>query len=778
MAPGENIESEFRGWGKLDSIGDHEEEGVLLYYQFVQIADPEKMKTWLFDMSASLGLLGRIRVAPDGINVTVGGKMKALDEHIQLVGANPLFQGTDFKLANGVGNVNNKVAAETGFTSLSARIVKELVTLGLPSAVEPPSFSMAGKHVTAQEFHKILQESAMRSEIQAERDSPSNGGSGVSLDNSANSAVSLNTLTVSPERGTGTTGEGSAATQSKELGGTAFPKKTVVVDARNIYETRIGKFRPAAGVEVMDPMVRQYSDLPKWIDDNEDHLRNNRILMYCTGGVRCEMASAYIRSKGTEFEDVSQLSGGIQRYLEAFSDGGYFSGKNFVFDHRLAVPSSNQEVVGSCLLCSSPFDDYSSRCRCSLCRMLVLICNACQVAAGQMHGGPNYICELCSEEKTSTTRGPVGSQHSEDRIASHEAGVPHFESRDEVRQRKLKILCLHGFRQSALSLKGRLNALRKKLRQHVEFVYVDAPHEVVCQHSKTSAKEETTSDGPGNNEDPSPADSFVDDAAGRVARKFSKKFAWLTTPTTVAGDAATGSPRGLVRNTVLATSCDHQGATPANAVTHVSESITRKPDFVAQRDGCDGQLRCATSASLEGEKDNSIATRDHAIDRAARFNHGATIPQYMQYRTQTAGWSRSWLHLKRVFTEQGPFDGVLGFSQGAAIAAALCIRRSIIISQHDELVSVRFAILCSGFVSPAVEHQQLMSTSTIDCPSLHIFGGSSGHDRQIGVHDSEELASLFRSDKRMIVRHNMGHIIPTQPECVQQYLEFLSQFKS
>lgn len=58
------------------------------------------------------------------------------------------------------------------------------------------------------------------------------------------------------------------------------------------------------------------------------------VFRYCTGGVRCERASAYLRVKGPGFRNVYQLSGGIQRYLEAFPDGGLFEGKNFVFDPR------------------------------------------------------------------------------------------------------------------------------------------------------------------------------------------------------------------------------------------------------------------------------------------------------------------------------------------------------------------------------------------------------------------------------------------------------------
>ncbi|TXG65398.1 hypothetical protein EZV62_006673 [Acer yangbiense] len=89
-------------------------------------------------------------------------------------------------------------------------------------------------------------------------------------------------------------------------------KKLVLLDARNLYETRIGKFHMPS-VETLDPSIRQY----------------------CPGGIWCEMASAYVRSKGAGFENVFQLYGGIQRYLEQYPDGGFFKGKNFDFDHRL-----------------------------------------------------------------------------------------------------------------------------------------------------------------------------------------------------------------------------------------------------------------------------------------------------------------------------------------------------------------------------------------------------------------------------------------------------------
>lgn len=348
---------------------------------------------------------------------------------------------------------------------------------------------------------------------------------------------------------------------------------------------------------------------------------------------------------------------------------------------------------------------------------------------------------------------------------------------DEVHHRKLKILCLHGFRQSASSLKGRLNALRKKLRQRVEFVYVDAPHEVLCMdQSESSVTDEIMSAAQSNNEDPSLRGSCVDETRDGTAKKLSKKFAWLISPETAAGYGTTVPPQRLVGEAVHLTRCDDSGAEPRNASPDMHDIIINKPDVVTKCDDWDGTFRnagTASSSSLETFGDHSLATGGHASDAVARLESKTTIPQSLQYLTQTDGWPRSWVHLQRVFTELGPFDGVLGFSQGAAIAAALCTRRSSITRQHAEAVSFKFAILCSGFFSPAVEHPR----TAMDCPSLHIFGGSPDHDRQIGVNESEKLASLFQPDTRRIVRHSMGHIVPTQPEYVQQYLEFLSQFK-
>jgi Rhodanase C-terminal/EsV-1-7 cysteine-rich motif len=96
---------------------------------------------------------------------------------------------------------------------------------------------------------------------------------------------------------------------------------------------------------------------------------------------RCERASAYLRGKGAAYSDVVQLSGGIERYLQAFPDSGYFSGKNFVFDERVAVAAAAvpaaAAVVGRCAVCAAHWDSYAPRCRCVHCRVLMLVCSDC-----------------------------------------------------------------------------------------------------------------------------------------------------------------------------------------------------------------------------------------------------------------------------------------------------------------------------------------------------------------------------------------------------------------
>lgn len=114
--------------------------------------------------------------------------------------------------------------------------------------------------------------------------------------------------------------------------------------------------------------------------------KNNKpIMMYCTGGIRCEKASAYLMAKGVSKDRCFQLKGGIHRYLEKYPNDGLFKGKNFVFDSRILVkgdndndtPACTDNVVGKCINCSGKSDNLSGSIICTVCRAVVIVCPTC-----------------------------------------------------------------------------------------------------------------------------------------------------------------------------------------------------------------------------------------------------------------------------------------------------------------------------------------------------------------------------------------------------------------
>jgi len=183
--------------------------------------------------------------------------------------------------------------------------------------------------------------------------------------------------------------------------------KVVLLDCRNSYESAVGYFQAPGACTVLTN-TRKYSELPfVLMDQSEKSLADaSHIFMYCTGGVRCERASGFLRTlldnrlqHENEREscdnavrktpEIYQLHGGIQRYLENSSEG-LFRGKNFVFDPRRTDPltanSESPNIVGQCLVCARPHDDYDNgnapalhrEARCCKCRILVLVCDDCR----------------------------------------------------------------------------------------------------------------------------------------------------------------------------------------------------------------------------------------------------------------------------------------------------------------------------------------------------------------------------------------------------------------
>ncbi len=107
--------------------------------------------------------------------------------------------------------------------------------------------------------------------------------------------------------------------------------ETIVVDTRNDYEVEIGTFRGA-----VSPDTKSFREFPQWVKDNHDRLAGRKVAMFCTGGIRCEKATAYVRSLG--IGDVYHLHGGILRYLEDVpAQDSLWDGECFVFDERVSV---------------------------------------------------------------------------------------------------------------------------------------------------------------------------------------------------------------------------------------------------------------------------------------------------------------------------------------------------------------------------------------------------------------------------------------------------------
>ncbi len=124
---------------------------------------------------------------------------------------------------------------------------------------------------------------------------------------------------------------------------------TVIIDMRSNYEHNIGKFKGAITLD-----IDNFRDMPEKIEELK-HFKGKKVITYCTGGIKCEKASAYLLEQG--FEDVYQLHGGIIKYgLE--TDGENFEGKCYVFDSRIVteVNATNPSVISKCFITGEPSD--------------------------------------------------------------------------------------------------------------------------------------------------------------------------------------------------------------------------------------------------------------------------------------------------------------------------------------------------------------------------------------------------------------------------------------
>jgi UPF0176 protein len=158
---------------------------------------------------------------------------------------------------------------------------------------------------------------------------------------------------------------------AKEFNELTGKEETILVDMRNHYESEVGHFKGA----ILPDVDTFREELPLVIDLLKDK-KDKKIVMYCTGGIRCEKASAYLKHQG--FENVFQLEGGIIKYAKDAKEQGLenkFIGKNFVFDERLGERIS-EDIIAQCHQCGEPCDDHIN-CANDACHLLFIQCQSC-----------------------------------------------------------------------------------------------------------------------------------------------------------------------------------------------------------------------------------------------------------------------------------------------------------------------------------------------------------------------------------------------------------------
>lgn len=269
---------------------------ILLFYKYFDIEDPKQVRDWQYTLCQDLGLRGRILIAHEGINGTLGGSAENIEQYKKVMQAHPFFTDIDFK--------ENEGGIEY-FPRLQVTVKKTIVNFGIDS--KEIRAKNTGKHLTPEQVHALLSNK---------------------------------------------------------------PDDLVILDARNYVESKIGHFKDA-----ILPDIARFRDLPDYINNNLEQFKDKQVLMYCTGGIRCEPASAYLKSKNVT-SDVYQIAGGIHRYIEQYPNG-FFRGKNYVFDGRIAV-AANEDIVGTCDICSVPCDEYTN-CLHAQCNKHFICCQSCLV---------------------------------------------------------------------------------------------------------------------------------------------------------------------------------------------------------------------------------------------------------------------------------------------------------------------------------------------------------------------------------------------------------------
>ena len=365
---------------------------LLLFYQYVSpLWDDSTYKIVqeeIYTIGTSLSIHGRVRVAKEGLNCTLSGTKQNIRQFCsRLREWKPSnFHSTEFK-------ITHHLELKYHFPAFKIIPVLELVHYGLDggksiSTVPSPEVleQYSGTHLEPTAYHQKLAE-----------------------------------------------------------------PNTIIIDVRNHYEAAIGHFHVPSSTTAqnddstmpsnfLDPKMRKSTEFPIWLDHpaTKEQLKGKQVLMYCTGGIRCERASALLQYKiqndpsvqELNIKGVYQLQGGIDKYFKEFPDGGYWVGKNYTFDKRCAhkpveatnedgevvegVVPTNDVPLGKCAACSKPWDNYGGKpCRCPTCGVPNLICKDCFTSSKSKKKIKNIRCDLCVEQNVLSKKELREKEHQE-----------------------------------------------------------------------------------------------------------------------------------------------------------------------------------------------------------------------------------------------------------------------------------------------------------------------------------------------------------------------------
>jgi UPF0176 protein len=187
--------------------------------------------------------------------------------------------------------------------------------------------------------------------------------------------------------------------EAKDWNALIADSDTILIDTRNDYEVKIGTFQGA-----VNPDTKSFTDFPAWVAANREKLNGKKVAMFCTGGIRCEKASAFV--KGLGVENVFHLKGGILKYLEEVpADESRWEGECFVFDERVSVGHGLIEGEAElCRACRSPLDAQAKL--------------SAQYEAG-------VSCPACYDKRTAEDRARYAERQKQIRLA-HARGERHI----------------------------------------------------------------------------------------------------------------------------------------------------------------------------------------------------------------------------------------------------------------------------------------------------------------------------------------------------------------